>query len=250
MPGRSLPSRYSRLAPPPVEMCPKASSSKPRVRTAAAESPPPTTERPSILVSASATARVPSAKASNSKTPIGPFQNTVLAPEIASAKAARGVGADVEPDLVVGDRVDARPRSATGSVPSDGNSGATTTSVGSTISTPVSAARREVLPAGLDLVLLEEALAHLVALRLEEGEHHAAADQQLVGLAEQVVDHGELVADLRAAEHDHVGPLGVLGQPAQHLDLVAHQRRPSRAAAAGVRRTRWPACGARPRTRR
>ena len=46
MPGSSLPSRYSRLAPPPVEMWPNAASSKPSVRTAAAESPPPTTVRP------------------------------------------------------------------------------------------------------------------------------------------------------------------------------------------------------------
>ena len=36
MPGSSLPSRYSRLAPPPVEMCPKSASSKPSARTAAA----------------------------------------------------------------------------------------------------------------------------------------------------------------------------------------------------------------------
>src|SRR5690625_5734147 len=43
IPGRFLPSRYSRLAPPPVEMCPRADSSKPSARTAAAESPPPTT---------------------------------------------------------------------------------------------------------------------------------------------------------------------------------------------------------------
>src|SRR5699024_6049781 len=43
MPGRSLPSMSSRLAPPPVEMCEKRDSSNPRVRTAAAESPPPTT---------------------------------------------------------------------------------------------------------------------------------------------------------------------------------------------------------------
>src|SRR5699024_3438558 len=43
MPGRSLPSMSSRLAPAPVEMCEKRDSSTPRVRTAAAESPPPTT---------------------------------------------------------------------------------------------------------------------------------------------------------------------------------------------------------------
>ena len=93
MPGRSLPSRYSRLAPPPVEMCPKAASSKPSWRTAAAESPPPTTVRPSTLVSASATARVPPAKASNSNTPIGPFQNTVLASPSAAANAFPDSGA-------------------------------------------------------------------------------------------------------------------------------------------------------------
>ena len=43
MPGSSLPSRYSSEAPPPVEMWPNWSSSKPSWRTAAAESPPPTT---------------------------------------------------------------------------------------------------------------------------------------------------------------------------------------------------------------
>ena len=88
MPGSSLPSRNSSDAPPPVEMWPKASSAKPSWRTAAAESPPPTTDSPSTSVSAWATARVPSAKASNSKTPIGPFQNTVFAAVIALANAA------------------------------------------------------------------------------------------------------------------------------------------------------------------
>ena len=63
IPGSSLPSRNSRLAPPPVEMWPKAVSSKPSWRTAAAESPPPTTDSPSTSVSAWATARVPSANA-------------------------------------------------------------------------------------------------------------------------------------------------------------------------------------------
>ena len=58
----------SRLAPPPVEMCPNWSSEKPRVRTAAAESPPPTTVKASVSVRPWATARVPGAKASNSRT--------------------------------------------------------------------------------------------------------------------------------------------------------------------------------------
>src|SRR5690554_5264844 len=57
-PGRRLPSRNSRLAPPPVEMWPNWPSVKPSARTAAAESPPPTTESPSTSVSAAATALV------------------------------------------------------------------------------------------------------------------------------------------------------------------------------------------------
>ena len=130
------------------------------------------------------------------------------------------------------------------------NSGATTTSVGSRISHAGLLGPLQVGAAGVELVLLEQALADLVALRLEEGEDHAAADQQPVGLAEQVVDHAELVGDLRAAEHHDVGPLGVLGEPAQHVDLGGDQpahrvRQPLR----DVVHAR-PACGARRRSRR
>ena len=81
-----MPSRYSSDAPPPVEMCPNWSSAKPSWRTAAAESPPPTTLSPSTSVNACATALVPPANASISKTPIGPFQKTVLAAAISAAK--------------------------------------------------------------------------------------------------------------------------------------------------------------------
>src|SRR5690606_23954111 len=91
-PGRSLPSRNSRLAPPPVEMCPNASSANPSCRTAAAESPPPTTARPSTSVSAWATARVPAANGSSSKTPIGPFQKTVAESRMAAANASADSG--------------------------------------------------------------------------------------------------------------------------------------------------------------
>ena len=82
MPGSVLPSRYSSDAPPPVEMCEKPSSGRPSWRTAAAESPPPTTLNAPLAVApmtASATPLVPAANAGNSKTPIGPFQKTVLA---------------------------------------------------------------------------------------------------------------------------------------------------------------------------
>src|SRR5579884_440107 len=61
IPGNALPSRYSSDAPPPVEMWPNAASSKPRVRTAAAESPPPTTVNAPESIRPCATARVPPA---------------------------------------------------------------------------------------------------------------------------------------------------------------------------------------------
>ena len=64
----------------------------PRARTAAAESPPPTTVSPSTAATASASARVPAAKAGNSNTPSGPFQNTVLASASFSANKARVFG--------------------------------------------------------------------------------------------------------------------------------------------------------------
>ena len=41
--------------------------------------------------------------------------------------------------------------------------------------------------------------------------------------AEQVVDDTELVRDLGATEHDDVGPLRVVGQPAQDRDLGEHE---------------------------
>ena len=95
-------------------------------------------------------------------------------------------------------------------------------SVGSTMRTPVSGPP-EVLRADLDLVLLEEALPDVVALGLQEREHHAAPDQQRVRLAEEVVDDAELVGDLRATEHDDVGPLRVLSQPLHHVELGGDQ---------------------------
>jgi hypothetical protein len=61
-------------------MCPNWSSAKPSWRTAAAESPPPTTvSAPPAVAStrACATALVPAAKGAISNAPIGPFQNTV-----------------------------------------------------------------------------------------------------------------------------------------------------------------------------
>ena len=71
-------------APPPVEIQ-LILSARPNLLMAATESPPPMIEVQSDSAMARATASVPWAKWSNSKTPIGPFQKTVLAPMTASA---------------------------------------------------------------------------------------------------------------------------------------------------------------------
>src|SRR6266542_1209073 len=131
-PGRRLPSRYSRDAPPPVEMCPKDFSSSPRIRTAAAESPPPTTVKPSTAAIASATARVPAANGGSSNTPIGPFQNTVLGGRNASVKAATVRGPMSRPSRSAGIASAATtPESA-----SAANRSAATMSTGSSIRSP------------------------------------------------------------------------------------------------------------------
>ena len=223
MPGSSLPSRYSRLAPPPVEMWPNAASSKPSLRTAAAESPPPTTVRPVDLGqrlgdgAGAVGERVdledahravpehrPARRRARPRTPRptrarcrGPRLSAGISdagddPRLGLAVARRELGVDHD----VGRQHDLDAGLAR---PARGSRGR-----------PV------------ELVLLEQALADLVALGREEGEHHAAADQQLVGLGQQVVDHAELVGDLRAAEHDDVRALRV------------------DRSAAGVRRSRWP----------
>src|SRR6478735_12524597 len=136
-PGSSLPSRNSRDAPPPVEMWVKPDSSMPRMRTAAAESPPPTTENDGDAEIASATARVPSAKGLSSKTPIGPFQNTVADLAAISENAAALSGPMSRPNQP------SRMASALTicTAASAENASAITTSVGSTILSPFSASR-------------------------------------------------------------------------------------------------------------
>src|SRR5699024_5075255 len=122
MPGRSLPSMSSRLAPPPVEMCEKRDSSNPRVRTAAAESPPPATVCPAAVDRVSATAIVPLAKFSNSNTPMGPFQNTVAASAIFSPNSSAVSGPMSIPSWSAG----ISPTPTTVGVASAENSGAAT----------------------------------------------------------------------------------------------------------------------------
>src|SRR6185369_11786963 len=91
-PGNVLPSRYSNDAPPPVEMWLNDPASRPSRRTAAAESPPPTTLKPGQAATASATPFVPAANGATSNTPIGPFQKTVCASARTAENAATAAG--------------------------------------------------------------------------------------------------------------------------------------------------------------
>ena len=67
-----------------------------------------------------------------------------------------------------------------------------------------------------------------MALGREEGEHHAAADEEPVDARQEVLDDAELVADLRSAEHDRVGTLGLLGEAVEDLDLLLDEEAGSR----------------------
>mmetsp|Transcript_20605 Transcript_20605/g.60868 ORF Transcript_20605/g.60868 Transcript_20605/m.60868 type:complete len:239 (-) Transcript_20605:433-1149(-) len=89
-PGSSLPSRSSRVAPPPVLTC-ESFASAPNLATRVAVSPPPMTVVPPRCVAstaASSTALDPPAKRSNSKTPMGPFHTSSAARRTTAAKSS------------------------------------------------------------------------------------------------------------------------------------------------------------------
>ena len=94
-PGSFFPSSSSKDAPPPVESQ-STLSSRPNLRSAATESPPPITVVPGAAATASATVRVPAANGSISKAPIGPFQSTVPAAGDRLGVALGRARADVE----------------------------------------------------------------------------------------------------------------------------------------------------------
>ena len=109
---------------------------------------------------------------------------------------------------------------------------AATTSTGRTISTPRCSASARNPRTVSSWSASSSELADLVALGLEEGVAHAAADEQAVDAAEQVGDDAELVGDLGAAEDDDVGPLRLLGELREDL---RSRRRPDRPATCGSR---------------
>ena len=60
----------------------------------------------------------------------------------------------------------------------------------------------------VDAVALQQALADRVALGHEERVGHAAADDERVDAVHQVLQHGDLAADLGAADDRRERPLG------------------------------------------
>ena len=75
----------------------------------------------------------------------------------------------------------------------------------------------------LDAVVLDERAPHRLSLRLEEREHHRAADEQPVDLPEQRGDHVDLAGDLGAAEDRDERPLRAIERLPQVLELLLHQ---------------------------
>ena len=76
----------------------------------------------------------------------------------------------------------------------------------------------------IDLVGFDQRLAGGLAQRVEEGVGHAAADQQRVGLVEQVVDDVDLAGDLGAADDGDEGPVRLGEHLAEEVELLLHQQ--------------------------
>ncbi len=125
-----------------------------------------------------ATASVPAAKAGNSNTPTGPFQNTVAASASLAANSSRVAGPMSTPSRSAGNAV---------------TSNTSVLGIGGELGRADQVDRQHDLHAALgrvgqhlpdlaDLVRLQQRPAHLVALRGQEGVGHPAADEHPVGL--------------------------------------------------------------------
>ena len=153
----------------------------PYLAIAASVSPPPAMENASDRAIAFASDWVPPAKASNSKTPTGPFQTMVPASRMMAASAAHDSGTDIEDHVVVCDvRVDAFFAVASAAE----TSCRPRTSIG--IGTSAAAPRiRIALVRFADQLGLPQAIADLVCVGQQEGVGDASADDQHVDLARQ-----------------------------------------------------------------
>jgi len=72
----------------------------------------------------------------------------------------------------------------------------------------------------VDTRRVKQRLADLVALSLDEGEGHAAADDEFVDLREQAVDDADLVRNFRSAEDRDERSFRIIESLAQVLDLL------------------------------
>ena len=193
-------------------------SSTPACFAAATVSPPPITVKPSAAPTAAATARVPASNGGFSKTPIGPFQNTVLAAAIGAAKRRRlsvPTSSAILPSGTPSSTVDLGRRlrlvDAVGDHHVDRQQHR-------------DAARRRLLQqlrGERDLVGLVQRGADLLALRGEEGVGHAAAEHQLVDAASRLSMVSILPSILAPPITATKGFCGVVQQPRQRLDLLA-----------------------------
>ena len=75
----------------------------------------------------------------------------------------------------------------------------------------------------VQLVVLHKGGPDGFTARFQEGVGHAASHENRVDLVQQVVDHGQLVADLGATEDRHQGSRGVFEHALEGLDLRQEQ---------------------------
>ena len=191
MPGRPCPSRNSKDAPPPVEICVMAWLQSVRA-SAAMVSPPPTTVVPVQAATARAISTVPWRNGGISKTPIGPFQTTVRAVQhlaktsdsghaniqtlptgrntLISHHPRRDVGLDV-----LGNHVITRQETL---YPAFGGFGENIAGHGETV--------------GLD-----QGITHRIALYLQQSIGHATTDEQGGDFLEKVHNERDFVGDWR-----------------------------------------------------
>ena len=248
-PGSVLPSRYSRLAPPPVEMWPncvvgEAERAHGGRRVAAADDG----ERRRPRSSACATARVPAANGAISNTPIGPFQKTVLASASAlGEQRARTRARCRGPSGRPGSRRPAttscsasarerrrrpRRRSAARS-----RRRAPRPRRGSPCTVSSWSASSRLLPTSWPW-----------AARKVKTMPPPMSSRSAVGSRLSMTP--SLSETFEPPSTTAYGPLRVLGEPLEHLDLGRDEAAGRVRQHAARRRTRWPACGARRRSRR
>ena len=211
MPGSSLPSRNSRLAPPPVETCVNLSASL-SSSTAATESPPPTT----TVAPSSARWRQVARHGARAVAEGGHLEHAQgSVPDDGpgglqgASKATTLCGPDVDRRPAVGDLVRRHDLvlGAAGHLLGDHDVGRQQD--------------RDALGLGrlqdalrvLDAVALQQALAHRVALGHQERVGHAAADDERVDAVHQVFQDGHLAADLGATDDRREGRAGDSRRP-------------------------------------